>query len=272
MSHPAISSSRPLVFAHRGGSALAPENTLPAFANALALGADGVELDVQLTKDGVVIVHHDSHLDRTTDATGPVQDRTAAELGHVDAGARFAGDGSYRFRGRGIAVPTFADVLAQCSGTRLIVELKGASPVLARATLAEVRRAAALDRVCIGGFDGAGLRLVRASEPTMATSASREEVRWALYRSWIGLRPCRPAYQAFQVPEHYGRTTVVSPRFVNAVHRAGIVVQVWTVDQPDDMIRLLDWGVDGLITDRPDVAVPLVRRWVESQHAGIGFS
>jgi glycerophosphoryl diester phosphodiesterase len=102
------------------------------------------------------------------------------------------------------------------------------------------------------------LRAVRALDPTIATSAAREEVRWALYRSWIGWRPSHPPYAGFQVPECAGATRVVSRRFVAAAHEAGLGVQVWTVDTETDARRLLEWGVDALITDRPDIMVPIV--------------
>ena len=104
------------------------------------------------------------------------------------------------------------------------------------------------------------LHAVRAAEPGLATSAAQEEVRWALYRSWIGWAVKRPSYLGYHVPELAGSTRVVSPRFVEASHRAGLPVQVWIVDSEDDARRLLGWGVDGLITNRPDLLVPIVRR------------
>src|SRR3954466_10045111 len=107
---PFFAASRPQVFAHRGGSALGPENTIAAFDMGMAAGADGLELDVHLSADGVVVVHHDPTLDRTTDASGPVAARTAAELARVDAGYRFTKNGEYPFRGQGIGVPTLAEV------------------------------------------------------------------------------------------------------------------------------------------------------------------
>lgn len=259
-----MSSKRPLVFAHRGGGALAPENTLAAFENGLALGADGIELDLQLSKDGVVVVSHDAMLDRTTDASGPIASRTADELAQVDAGARFAGDGSYPYRRRGVGVPRFSEVLVRHPQARMIVELKTDEISLAKAVLSEVQHAGAADRVTVGAFGCAGIQVIRDRDPRIATGACLEEVRWALYRSWLGLAPSRPQYRAFQVPERRGATTVVSPRFVRAAHRGGIAVHVWTVDEPEDMERLLGWGVDGLITDRPDLAVPLVERWIRS--------
>ena len=250
------------MFAHRGGSALAPENTIAAFDHGLSLGADGLELDVHLSRDGRVVVHHDRTLDRTTDATGRVADRTADELARVDAGYSFRPDQGHPFRGRGIGVPTLADVLGRYRDVPIIIELKMNVPELARATLDVVRSAGALGRVCLGSSGWRVLREVRRLEPVVATSAAREEVRWALYRSWcrwpIGPRS-RVCYQGYQVPEWAGRTRVVSRRFVDIAHRAGLGVQVWTVDTESDARRLLGWGVDGLITDRPDVIVPLVR-------------
>jgi glycerophosphoryl diester phosphodiesterase len=217
-----------------------------AFDRGLKAGADGLELDVRLSRDGVVVVHHDDRLDRTTSATGPVNARTAAELAELE-------------------VPALRDVLARYPRTGIIIDVKDGDRVLAAAVVDEVRRAGASERVCLGSFSLTALRAVRAAAPDIATSASRFEVRLALYRSWCGVSPGRPAYKAFQVPETRGSTRVVSPRFVKLAHRAGIVVQVWTVDEPDDMRRLLDWGVDGIITDRPDVAAEMVRDWVSRQ-------
>jgi glycerophosphoryl diester phosphodiesterase len=115
-----------------------------------------------------------------------------------------------------------------------------------------------VDRVCFGSFGWRVLRAVRSLEPAVATSAAREEVRWALYRSWCRWPVHRVSYSGYQVPEFAGRTRVVSPRFVEYAHRAGLAVQVWTVDTEAAARRLLDWGVDAVITDRPDVVVPIV--------------
>jgi len=240
--HPFFVSPRPLVFAHRGGGALAPENTIAAFDNGLALGADGLELDVHLSRDGVVVVHHDRLLDRTTALRGPVAAQTADALRRAD-------------------VPTLAEVLTRYRDPRIIIELKVNTMALAAATIEVVRRADAVDRVCLGSFGLRVLRAARALEPALATSGAREEVRWALYRSWCRWPVTRVGYSGYQIPEWSGRTRVVSARFVEYAHDAGLGVQVWTVDTPDAARRLLAWGVDALITDRPDVIVPLVAAW-----------
>lgn len=256
--HPFFAASRPLVFAHRGGSGLAPENTIAAFDTAMALGADGVELDVRLSKDGVVVVHHDASLDRTTNTRGGVDALDADELARVDAGYHFRRGSSHPYRAQGIGVPTLSAVLARVRDARVIVELKLNAPELAAAALDVVRRADAVDRVCFGSFGRRVLRAARAAEPALATGAAREEVRWALYRSWCRWPHRRQAYAGFQVPEWSGCTRIVSRPFVDAAHRAGLGVQVWTVDAEDAARRLLDLGVDALITDRPDVIVPFV--------------
>jgi glycerophosphoryl diester phosphodiesterase len=240
--HPFFTSSRPLVFAHRGGAALAPENTLAAFANGIALGADGIELDVRASRDGRVVVHHDQTLERTTRLHGPLAARTAAELAAV-------------------SVPELRDVLNEFRGVRVIVEIKLNDPAFGRLVVAELRKADAVERTCAGAFGIPVLRAVRREEPALATSAAREEVRIALYRSWVGWPVSYPPWAGYQVPERAGATRVVSRRFVDHAHRAGLSVQVWTVDSVPQARRLLDWGVDALITDRPDVMVPLVREY-----------
>jgi glycerophosphoryl diester phosphodiesterase len=238
--HAFFKSERPLVFAHRGGSALAPENTLAAFDNGLAHGADGLELDVQLSRDGVVVVHHDRTLERTTTLTGPLDGLTADELATGN-------------------VPTLDRVLERYRDALLIIELKVNSVELADAVVALVRRHDAVARVCLGSFGTRVLRAARAVDPAIATSAGREEVRWALYRSRCRWPLARARYGGYQVPEYAGSTRVVSPRFVADAHRAGLGVQVWTVDSESDARRLLGWGVDALITDRPDLIVPIAR-------------
>ena len=238
--HPFFSSPRPLVFAHRGGSALAPENTMAAFAHGLAAGADGIELDVRLSRDGVVVVHHDETVDRTTPGHGAVASMTALELARLD-------------------VPALADVLGGFGETRVIVEMKTNTRELASAVVDVARRADAIGRVCLGSFGQRVLNAARALEPAIATSAGREEVRWALYRSWVRRPSYGARYVGFQVPERAGATQIVSRRFVDVAHRAGLGVHVWTVNDVADARRLLSWGVDAIISDRPDFMARLVR-------------
>jgi glycerophosphoryl diester phosphodiesterase len=249
------------VFAHRGGAALRPENTLAAFDHGVSAGADGLELDVRLSRDGDVVVIHDATVDRTTDARGPVADYTTDQLARMDASYCFEIDRTHPFRGTGCGIPTLRTVLRRYEDTPLIIELKGTGSELAEAAVREVRSAGALGRVCFGGFDDATLRAARACGGDVVTSAAQEEIRVAIRRGWFG-RPARhPAFQAFQVPERHGDRRVATRRFIRVANRGGLVVQVWTVNDPAAMERLLSWGVQGIITDRPDLAVPLVREF-----------
>ncbi len=213
---------------------------MAAFETSLALGVDGIELDVRTSSDGRVVVLHDETLDRTTTLRGPVAGWSASDLGRV-------------------GVPLLADVLRISRDVRVIVEIKGNDATLGRQVVDELRRADAIGRACVGGFHRAVLRAVRAAEPMLATSAAREEVRFALYRSWMRWPLTRAPFAGFQVPEHAGALRVVSPRFVTDAHRAGLGVQVWTVNDAARARQLLDWGVDALITDRPDLILPVVR-------------
>ncbi len=251
-----------LVFAHRGGAALGPENTMPAFARGMAAGADGIECDVRQSADGVPVVIHDATLDRTTDRRGPVAALTVAELAAVDATCRFQSSVDPTVQTPRAGIVPLAEVLHTFPDARVIVEVKDDSVALAQAVVDVVRRAGAVERVCVGSFHRQVVRAVRAHAPEIATSASEPEARALLFRShlrWPALTRAR--FAALQVPEAAGRLRVTSPAFVRQVHREGCVVQVWTVDRPEDVRRLFDWGVDGVITDRPDVVVPVRDQW-----------
>jgi glycerophosphoryl diester phosphodiesterase len=261
-----------IVYAHRGGSKLRPENTILAFDHGLSLGADGLEFDVHLSRDGVVVIHHDATLDRTTNGRGPVAALTADELSRLDAGYHFGpasptvphaapADESARHPYRGLAggIPRLDEVLRRYPSAQLIIELKVNEPELAHRTIDAIRASGAVDRVALGSFGTRVLRAARACEPAIRTGSSREETRLALYRSWVGWPVRRPPFKEYQVPELAGSTRVVSPRFVKYAHQAGLLVKVWTVDEEPDMRRLLSWGVDAIISDRPDVAVGVAR-------------
>lgn len=242
----------PLLVAHRGGSALAPESTLFAFRRALDWwGADLLEIDVHPTRDGEVVVIHDDTVDRTSDGRGAVASRSLAELRALDFGYRFTPDGgqTFPFRGRGIGISTLAEVLAALPAARVNVEIKDGR---AQERVWEtVHAAGATERVLIAAARLANRsRFLAYAGPT---SAAAEELRvfYALHRLHA-TRFYRPTVDAFQMPERWGGLRLLSPRFIREAHAFGIQVHVWTVDGADDMRRLLAWGADGVITDRPD--------------------
>jgi glycerophosphoryl diester phosphodiesterase len=246
---------RPLIFAHRGGCALGPENTTAAFDLGLQAGADGLELDVHLSADGVPVVHHDATLDRTTPHSGPLAARTAAELAQMDAAYRFAANGRFPFRNQGVGIPSLRDVLGRYRHVPIIIELKVDSAEMGQAVARDVLASNAVDRVCVAGYGARSAAAARAALPGAASSATHQEVRLAVYRGLAGWPLQQAVYGSYQVPERNGLVRIVSPRFIRHAHAAGLKVEVWTVDDESDMRRLLVWGVDGLISNRPDLAV-----------------
>jgi glycerophosphoryl diester phosphodiesterase len=251
----------PLLIAHRGGSALAPENTLLAFRQAAEWwNADILEVDVHPTSDGEVVVIHDPTLDRTTSRSGAVARLTLAEVRGADAGYRFSPDSgrTFPYRDAGVTVPTLAEVLEAFPAMRVNVEIKDGR---AQERVWEVVHAAnAAGRVLIAA--GIGANRSRFGSYRGAVSASGAEMRLFYVAHRLRLaRRFRPAVDAFQMPERYGGRRVLSPRLVADAHAHNVAVHVWTVDEIADMRRLLDWGVDGIVTDRPDrLAAELHRR------------
>jgi len=258
-----LSLDAPVVIAHRGGAGLRPENTLAAFDHAVALGADALECDVHLSRDGDVVVIHDDTVDRTTNARGPVSAYTARELQQMDAAWSFAGPGGQAsFRQQGIGVPRLAEVLGRFPGIPFVIEIKGDDPAFVPHVLDVIRRHRRERDVVLGGFSHGVLSAVRAQAGECATSASITEVRSAVRRAWCGLSPRATGCRLFQMPVHYHGRRILRRHLTHAIRRASLPVHAWVVDDPDEMRQLLDWGVTGLITDRPDLArdVILARR------------
>ncbi|MDJ0975425.1 MAG: glycerophosphodiester phosphodiesterase [Planctomycetota bacterium] len=251
-----------MVIAHRGGSALAPENTFAAFDRAVELGADAVELDVHVSRDGHVVVSHDPTVDRTTDGTGAIADLELGALRALDAGHAFTPDdgGSFPFRGQGVRLPLLHEVLGRYDALRVSIEIKVDGLEATRAVLSCVRAAGAESRVCVGSFQDRPIRWLRAEAPGIATHATAAEVRRFLTWRALGLGwAAQTEASVFTVPERAGTRRVVSPRLVKALARRGVDVHVWCVNEADTMRRLLAWGVRGIVTARPDVALDVVR-------------
>jgi glycerophosphoryl diester phosphodiesterase len=253
---PALAEPLPLTFAHRGGAGLWPENTLEAFRGALELGCSHLETDLRMTRDGEIVVMHDARVDRTTDGTGDVAAHTLAQLKRLDAGYRFSPDGtSFPFRGRGLTVPTFAELCAATPAARYNVEIKERSSFdLPRALVAFIERHALSERIVVAAEHHELVRdFRRLSGRRIATSASRRECLKFWFASRLGLTAfLRLPYQALQIPVRVGKATLVTPGLLDAAHREGLAVHVWTIDDPVEMTRLLDLGVDGLMSDHPD--------------------
>lgn len=253
-----LSLTTPVAIAHRGGSGLRPENTLAAFDNAVSLGVDALECDVHLSRDGEVVIIHDATLERTTDATGPVEGRTADELYRIDAGFRFGPDRGLPFRDQGIGVPRLSTLLRRHPRTPVIVEIKGESPATAGRVIDTVRECGAEDRVIFAGFSQAVLSAVRQRSATYVTNASRPEVLSAMRRSYLWLPPRPSGCRVFQLPLALQGRRVLTRHLARVLRRGGMPIHAWIIDDEAQMRMLIEWGVTGLISDRPDRAVPLV--------------
>ena len=239
------------VIGHRGAAAFAPENTLPSFQHAIDVGAHGVELDLHCSVDGHLVVIHDPTLSRTTDGAGPVEERTLHELQTFDAGYQFTMDGgkTFPFRGQGIRIPTLEEVF-EVVGTRPVVtEIK--SVTAGHAMGRWLRNSRNREQILVGGFEREEVE--PAGQHARWRCAYQDELRGYVLFGKIGLgRLFVPSgVNAAMVPEKHGMIRVVSPAFIRRAQAAGIGVFVWTVNRPQDIRRLLAWGVDGLVTDAP---------------------
>ncbi|MEO6652042.1 MAG: glycerophosphodiester phosphodiesterase [Ilumatobacteraceae bacterium] len=232
--HPFLEWPGTLAIAHRGGASVNPENTMSAFQHAVDLGYTYLETDVHATSDGVLLAFHDSELDRTTDRTGVINDLPWSEV----RAARVDGHET---------IPLFDDLLEQFPNCRINIDCKADSAV--DALVASLRRHDCLDRVLVGGFSDARLRRLRSAfGDALCTSFGPRQI--AALRA-TGRVP--GGGHAAQVPVRSGPVTIVTEAFIDRAHRLGLHVHVWTIDEPVDMNRLLDLGVDGIITDEPQL-------------------
>ncbi len=244
-----LSGSLPFAIAHRGSKLLWPENTRLAFANAIEVGFRWLETDLHLSHDGHLMCIHDSTLDRTTERSGPVSELTRAELESIDAAFRFEIGGEFPERGNRHGVPSLEDVIAEFSDSRFVVDLK--QDGLAEPLWKLITRLGVEDRVIVGSFSDRRLREFRSiSHGTVATSAGPRAVARALASAALFSPPLLA--DALQVPVAARGIPVVTERSVRKFHAAGYQVHVWTVNSSKQMHRLLDLGVDAIITDRPE--------------------
>lgn len=255
--HPFLTGLRPtLHVSHRGGAALAPENTMAAFRAAVERWrTDVLELDVRATADGEIVVAHDATVERCTDGAGPISGTTFADLARVDAGYRFTPDGgaTFPFRGRGVRIPRFAEVLRAFPSVRVNVELKAESIEAAPSVAAVIRDAGAMERVCVGSEDDEVAARLLDELPDACHFYPKD----ALTRAVMALREAHPLpespFLVLDMPLYFFGARLVDPDFLARARAAGRWVNVWTVDDLDEMRRCIEEGVGGIMTDRPDL-------------------
>lgn len=252
---------RTLVIAHQGGDGVWPGDTLFAFENAVEIGSDVLEMDAHITKDGQIVLMHDEEVDRTTDGTGLIEELTLAELKQLDAAYDWSLDdgATFPYRGQGIHVPTLDEVFQRFPDMRYVIEIKLTQNPIDQPLCDLIRQYNMQDKVLIGSFHDEAMRNFRAACPEVATSAASDEVRnyillgkvflWGFYL---------PHFQTIQPPwdpEESLGIQIMTERFVRESHQKNIRVEPWTVNDPHLMKQYIEWGVDGIITDRPDLLV-----------------
>lgn len=256
--YPFFAGARPRIIGHRGAAGEAPENTLESFQRAFKDGAAIVEFDVRATQDREVVIIHDATLQRTTDGRGAVSRKRLVEIKKWDAGNRFTQDkgASYPYRGKGVAIPTLEEFFTSFPQARAIVEIKQERPAIVHKVVETVKRLDRVEQTLLATEKDPIMRAIRKEIKKqglpIATGFSYGEVK-AFFTSLAGgkMGSYVPPGQAFQIPSEYGGITLVSKETVAAAHRLGLEMFVWTVNEVEEMERLLLLGVDGIITDFP---------------------
>jgi glycerophosphoryl diester phosphodiesterase len=243
--HPYLDVDGPIGFAHRGGAGVHPENTERAFRHAVELGFTHIETDVHVTRDGVAVAFHDASLDRVTDREGAIGELGWAEVRRARVGGTEP-------------IMRLDELLEAFPDTRVNLDPKHDAAVEPLA--AAVTGAGAVERVMVGAFSDRRIdRVRRLVGRRLAVSAGPRRMAALYARSRRAPVPVRGVHAA-QIPVRFGRLTLVTPAMVATAHDLGLHVHVWTIDDPVEMERLLDLGVDGIMTDRPEVLRDVYRR------------
>ena len=254
-----------MVIAHQGGDGIWPGDTMHAFEKAVEIGADVLEVDAHITKDGEIVLMHDEKVDRTTDGTGLIEDLTLAELKKLDAAYKWTNDDgeTFPFRGQGIQVPTLRELFEKFPDMRYVVEIKLTKNPIDVPLCSLIREKNMQEKVVVASFHDEAMGRFRITCPEVATGASRSEVTKfvimgkAFLSGWDS-----PQYQSLQVPWEKSESKnipIMTERFIREAHAKNLHVEPWTVDDPELMRQYIEWGVDGIMTDRPDVMMEVLK-------------
>lgn len=253
----------PLVIAHQGGDGVWPGETMLAYQNAVDLGVDVLEMDIHITNDGKLILMHDETVDRTTDGTGEIESMTLTDLKKLDAAYDWSPDEgkTFPYRGQGIQVATLEEIFQAFPEMRMTIEIKKTNSSMAKPFCDLIREYNMQDKVLVASFHDERLKEFRAECPEVATSSAKNEttVFVLLTKAFLG-GFYSPIFYSLQVPEESGGITVMTPAFVRAAHARNLAVEPWTINDEETMRKFIEWGVDGIITDRPDILMEVLGR------------
>lgn len=256
-----------MVIAHQGGEQLRPSNTLAAFDNAVELGVDVLEMDIHQTADSVIVLMHDATVDRTTDGSGAIKEMSFAEIRELDAGYYWTDDdgATYPYRGQGIQVPTLEEMFQRYPDMRMNIEIKQETASMVRPFCQLIHDYNMEEKILVATFHQATMEEFRETCPQVITSMVEPEIQlfFGLNTVFLGALFQAPG-TTFQVPRTsslpiIGEVDVITERFVRVAHSHNIQVHAWTINETAEMERLIGLGVDGIITDRPDLLLEVTR-------------
>ena len=256
---------RPLVIAHQGGDGIRPGDTMVTFEHAVQIGADVLEMDAHITKDGQIVLMHDEKVDRTTEGTGLIEDMTLEDLRQLDAAYKWSNDDgkTFPYRGQGIQVPTLEELLQKFPDMRYVIEIKLTQNPIDKPLCDLIRKYNMQDKMVITSFHDEAMRRFRETCPEVATSASRGEVtKFVLLGKILLSGLIMPQYESIQPPydpQESMNIPIMTRRFIREAHAKNIAVEPWTVDDPELMKQYIEWGVDGIMTDRPDLMINVLK-------------
>ena len=253
----------PIVFAHQGGNQTAPGNTIFAFEKAAALGVDILEMDAHITKDGVLVIIHDEDVDRTTNGSGLVEKMTLTKIKELDAGYWWTDDNgkTYPYRGQGITIPTLEEVFETFPDFPVNIEIKETEGSIAQPLCKTIREYDMQDKTLIASFHDDRMSEFRKVCPEIATAAGKNETTEFVLLNYAFLGGLySPEEFAFQVPESNSGILVVRPGFIRGAHGRNLQIHVWTPNTHEEIQKFIDMGVDGIMTDRPDILMELLGR------------
>jgi glycerophosphoryl diester phosphodiesterase len=256
---------RPLVIAHQGGDGIRPGDTMVAFEHAVQIGADVLEMDAHITKDGQIILMHDEKVDRTTEGIGLIEDKTVEELMQLDAAYKWSNDNgkTFPYRGQGIQVPTLEGLFQKFPDMRYVIEIKLTQNPIDKPLCDLIRKYNMQDQAVIASFHDEAMRRFRETCPEVATSASRAEVtKFVLLGKILLSGLIMPQYESIQPPydpQESMNIPIMTKLFLREAHAKNIAVEPWTVDDPELMKQYIKWGVDGIMTDRPDLMIDVLK-------------
>ena len=258
----------PLVIAHRGGSDIAPENTMVAIENAEQLGVDIVEIDIHMTKDGHLVLIHDKTVNRTTDGTGYVHQLTLEEIQSLDAGYRYIGkNGDYDFRGKGVYIPTLEEAFDKFPNMKFIIELKHTNPKETHGTIAKklwelIELYNMEDQVLVSSFNQSIIQSFdKHAKGQVALGTGRKEaLRFVVAHKLNVQNLFKPTGHVISFPKKQRNINLFKKSFILGAKNLGMDIYYWTINEEETMREMINAGVDGIITDQPDILMEILKQ------------